>query len=668
MSKLVSGNKILSSVHDEFYGRLMKAESSTSGEQFWFRMLYEKYAKYPQLLSGFFNIAEKSLPLKHFAIPRVIRPGSEDDINYIVMDPFLGEALSQIIISSKKFKVERALRIIVQVCQALQYAKLAGTNHGCLTADSVFINANNEIAVINFGCEKFFDFMIHDLREKSALEYARYLSPLRLRRQAETSNGDLYSIGILLFYMLTGQLPFETERLFDLIRQKEKYVPSAREINPEISVGLENIVSRLLDPNSAEQFHSITQLVRILAPETIRHEALPDPNFVNVPVTIREKYQNYIDHLPPIFQMLVPTWVGSKRRAAISISIIASVLLLAVMVIVYSQINGGESQNKDAVFQEYLSQIETKDKPTQDLKVQPKARNSMDPVAFEPEPQMPIKEADAEEEDTGILVDESMSTDFEQGPVITQMPEELVDAQEMPIEDNITEAFVLKVGMQGYLLEANVFVDETKIGITDANGVIEIDSIVTGKTFRFRIEKNGFKTWEKRIRIDEQNQFGVYIELQPKPDALRRFTLREVGFADRVIIDNKLPSHKLPCELDLTPGVHQFKYIESKSMFTKDTTILLGMETSNEIFIDSKSMGTGLMSVVVQNAISVGYVYVSVDGAEKLSATPLRLNLPVGRHRLIFSRDGYTTIPKDTTVIILPNREVTVRCRLDKNS
>lgn len=668
MSRFIRGNKILSSVHDEFYGRLMNAESSSTGEQFWFRMLYEKYAKDPQLVSSFINIAEKSFALRHPSIPQIFRHGCDDDICYIVMESFLGESLSQVISNSEKISEERAVRIVVQICQALQYAKLAGTDHGCLSADSVFVNANDEIAVINFGCSEFFDVLIHDSKEKSALEYAGYLSPARLSGGDKTTNGDLYSIGILFFYMLTKQLPFKTERLSDLIRTKEKFIPNIREINSDVSEELAHIVGRLLASNPGEQFHSITHLVHNLAPEIMNQDALPNPHFVNDPVTMREKYQNYLDYVPPVFQRLVPTWVGSKRRSAVMMSIAVSILFITALVFILAQTGQGDVQNKDAVYQEYLSQVVTQDSMPLDLtekisEVVPLVQDNISQTT-----ESPVEAVDYENDSPVQKVDDQLPTIFEEGPDIEKGPDIPTVEQELPIENRIAEAFVVKVGVQGHFVKAGVFVNGNQIGTTNANGILEINSIEIGKTFQFRIEKDGFQTWEKRLRIDEQNQFGLKIGLLPKPDALRRFTVKDVEFADRVIIDNKLPSHQLPCEVDLPPGIHQFKYVESKSMFTKDTTLFLGMETSPEIFVDSKSLGSGIMSVVVQDAITVGYVYVSVDGEDKFRTTPLRLNLPVGQHQLIFFRDGFTPSPKDTTIIILPNREVNVRCKLEKNS
>ena len=669
MSEIIGEHKIISSVHDENFWRLMKAESSATGEQYWFRILYQKYANDEQLLERFFQIAHSSTSLNFPQIPKIIDYGSQDNLNFISMQHFTGEPLVNLLSPEKVFNEKRAIKIVVQIAQTLQYAKLSGTVHGCLTGNSIFVNNDDQIAIIDFGSGAFWDYLLHDKREDGALDRACFLSPQILKQDAvANTGGDLYSLGILLFFMLTGHVPFNADKLNKIINLKETARPSLLDLNPKISPSVENVVYRLIDPNPEHRFPSISHFLREIAPETVNKDALPDRDFVNKPVTVREKLQKRIDHLPPVVQNLIPTWVGSKRRLAFSVLAVFILVLIIFIVAISSGFKSDKTTEVDEVYQEYLSQTTDLESRKAEKVVAPEAENPVKiEQPIEEEMDIPVQSPDVPTQSDQIPIEEPS-----QAFVAESEQEKTDDFEQVKIissnTDKLNEAFLISVNVKGIPITATVFLDGNEQGTTNKAGNFGIPGLEAGKRYRFRVEKAGFQAWEEQIAIDSETMGGLEIELLPENDVVRRFMIENVEFADRVIVDNKLPSHTLPYDIDLAPGVHSLKYVESNSMFSFDSTMFLDMDTPAKLTVDAKSLGSGSLSVVVQNAVQVGYAYVSVDGEEKLRTTPLRLQLPVGQHKVIIFREGYEPIPRDTTVIVLPDRKTALRCRLIPNS
>lgn len=660
MEHSLSGNRVLSVVNDEPFWKLMKAESSSSGEQLWFSILHERFSQKSELVDSFFRIADKSIGLKHPNITPVLRSDTEESLHFIVMEPFSGEPLSSFIKKNGPLGEHQARAVAVQLCQALQYAKLSGTMHGCLTADSIFINSDLEISIINFGCDEFVETALPLLEQDEAIRYARHMSP-------DWTGNDLYSIGTILYFMLTGAHAYHDENLDGLVVSQRERIPLVRARNKNISQEMEDFIIRLLGHDPQRPFHSATELVRLLAPETVRKDALPDPSVVDEPLTVREKLQKYLDRLPPVFGELIPTWVGVKRRVAVTFVTVFVMVMMAILLILLSRENISETAEVEAYYLDNISQRDSASKEF--LALEPNTEDQP------PEPVVSVEEPSEQLPDEDQFVETELGENLTPVPLVDELSrntepqpleEETVRRPQVAPLDFIGSEFRIHVQVGGMPVQADVFVGQEKVGSTNPQGDLLLAMAQPGSTINLRIEKPGFQSWQKSVKIDETNRFGLAVTLLPEPTALRRFTLKKVGFADRVIIDNKLPSFKLPASVDLQPGPHLFRYIESSSMFTLDTTIFLGMEDKPEVYIDAASLGSGTLSVIVQDAYRVGYAYVSLNGEEKLETTPFRRQVPAGQHQIILFREGYTATPQDTTVIVLPNRETVVRCRLVK--
>ena len=159
---------------------------------------------------------------------------------------------------------QKAVKIILQICAALQHAHLSGVYHGGLTPDSIFINQKNYIAVFNFGCAPIFNRLMQR-RDKNALYVAAYLAPERLRESGiVNSRTELYSVGAIFYQLLTGFLPFKGENLGDIQDTKERVFLSPREHNKEISPHIDKCVMKLLAEQPGDRYPNFVSFIQDL--------------------------------------------------------------------------------------------------------------------------------------------------------------------------------------------------------------------------------------------------------------------------------------------------------------------------------------------------------------------------------------------------------------------
>ena len=208
---------------------------------------------------------------------------------------------------------------------------------------------------------------------------------------------------------------------------------------------------------------------------------------------------------------------------------------------------------------------------------------------------------------------------------------------------------------------AMVYLDENFVGKTDLKEPLRIIQVAANQPHTLRITKNGYREFVKKIQIKPNGQEKYAITMQPQPDAIKRFYFKAVSFADRIIIDDQLPSRPLPCEIDLPIGKHAFKYVDSRNEFSWNARLYLDLDSSEEIYFDPKNVGYGNLAVVIRNAFRFGYAYVQLDGdTDTKRTTPYRARVPVGRHNVKVMREGFGSLPADTSVFVSPGKETSV--------
>lgn len=222
----------------------------------------------------------------------------QGEVVYIVMELFVGQSLREAIERKGLLSLERAVLIIRQVCLALEAAHRSGVIHRDVKPDNIVIEKNGEgdlVKVLDFGIAKLLDSSTHGrlTRQGVIIGSPHYLSPEQCQNLEIDARSDIYSIGVVLYEMLTGDVPFKapTPIAVAMLHATEQPIP-VREKRPSIPEPVERVVMKALSKNPADRQQSALDLAEEV--EQACKEAgvniLPLPGTV-ISSSFRESYE-----------------------------------------------------------------------------------------------------------------------------------------------------------------------------------------------------------------------------------------------------------------------------------------------------------------------------------------------------------------------------------------
>ncbi|HEY3291673.1 MAG TPA: protein kinase, partial [Anaerolineae bacterium] len=237
------------------------------------KALREKFAQDPQFVQRFREEAQAAANLNHPNIVTIYDVGNDIvngvSRNYIVMEFVEGQDLKAIIrdrvITGQMFSIEDAVGITRQISDGVGYAHRRGLVHCDLKPQNVIITPDGRAKVADFGIARAYTAMVAE-RVDVVWGTPQYYSPEQAVGNAPTPASDVYSIGIMLYEMLSGRLPFESRDSKDLARMHMTMEPPAlHTLNPNVPLQLEAIVRRTMTKDPASRYRDADQLARVLA-------------------------------------------------------------------------------------------------------------------------------------------------------------------------------------------------------------------------------------------------------------------------------------------------------------------------------------------------------------------------------------------------------------------
>jgi serine/threonine-protein kinase len=229
------------------------------------KVLKKKYSRHQDFRNQFRQEAKSAANLSHPNIVTVHDFGLDDENLYIVMEYVPGEDLKRLIINHGPLKINEAIPLIVQACEGVGYAHRAGLVHCDIKPQNMLVTEDQRLKVVDFGIARALA-SIHP-EEKSELVWGspQYFSPEQAVGSAPSPASDVYSIGVVLYEMLTGKLPFQAEsssELARLHREREPIPPSHH--NPSIPPPVDRILLKVLSKEPAARYRTADQLGRVL--------------------------------------------------------------------------------------------------------------------------------------------------------------------------------------------------------------------------------------------------------------------------------------------------------------------------------------------------------------------------------------------------------------------
>lgn len=213
-------------------------------------------AKNDELLMQAFKREETILQtLDHPGIVRVVREGCKNR-PYMVMEWVEGRLLRDILNEQGRLSVERAVRIAVSLCGALEYIHGDGIVHRDLKPENIMVDADDHAKIIDFGIAlTMASRRLTFSASSKAMGTPDYISPEQVNGKRGDRRSDLYALGVILYEMLSGELPFTgANPLVVMNARLLSDPPSVRSVNPAISTRLEEIIGRALERDPQKRY------------------------------------------------------------------------------------------------------------------------------------------------------------------------------------------------------------------------------------------------------------------------------------------------------------------------------------------------------------------------------------------------------------------------------
>jgi serine/threonine-protein kinase len=242
------------------------------------KLLAPRFADDEGFVQRFRREAQAAARISHPNIVSVFDTGSDGGVHYIVMEFVEGRTLAEFLTGGGRIMPDRAAAIAQDVCRALDAAHAQGVIHRDIKPGNIMLNPRGEVKVTDFGIARMTTTAETVEQTAAILGTVSYLSPEQAQGQPVDGRSDLYSLGCVLYEMLTGRPPFLGESPVAVASKQvlEQPVPPSR-MNGDVTADLDAVVLRALAKNPANRYQSAEELRRDLerAAEGLPVEATP---------------------------------------------------------------------------------------------------------------------------------------------------------------------------------------------------------------------------------------------------------------------------------------------------------------------------------------------------------------------------------------------------------
>ncbi len=252
------------------------------------KILKDEFIGNEEFIRRFKNETKAIAVLSHKNIVKVFDVSFGDRIQYIVMEYIDGITLKEYINHQHEIPWKEAVHFTVQILQALQHAHSKGIVHRDVKPQNIMLLQDGSIKVTDFGIARFSNTEPRTMTGK-AIGSVHYIAPEQARGDVTDGKADIYSVGVMLYEMLTGTLPFEAESAVSVaIMQLQNDPKPLREINDKIPEGLEEITLKAMRKDPKQRYASADEMLDAI--EIFRHNP-----------AVKFKYSYFVDETPTKF-------------------------------------------------------------------------------------------------------------------------------------------------------------------------------------------------------------------------------------------------------------------------------------------------------------------------------------------------------------------------------
>jgi len=226
------------------------------------KILKDEYLHNEEFRRRFRNESKAIAMLSHPNIVRVFDVNFSDTVQYIVMEYIDGITLKEYIGQQGAVKWKETIHFTVQILRALQHAHDNGIVHRDIKPQNVMLLQDGTIKVMDFGIARFARENGRTVADK-AIGSVHYISPEQARGEQTDERTDIYSVGVIMYELLTGQVPFDGDTPVSIaIKQMQQEPALPTSINPSIPVGLEEITLRAMQKEPELRYQSASEMLK----------------------------------------------------------------------------------------------------------------------------------------------------------------------------------------------------------------------------------------------------------------------------------------------------------------------------------------------------------------------------------------------------------------------
>jgi serine/threonine-protein kinase len=252
------------------------------------KLLRSQYAKDPAFRERFRQEAKAAANLSHPNLVTIYDFGFDQQRLYIVMEYVPGKDLNSIIHEKGRLAIKAGLDLGIKASKGIGYAHRAGLVHCDVKPHNMLVTADHQLKVTDFGIARALASINPDEQSDVVWGSPQYFSPEQASGEAPSPASDVYSLGVVLYLMLTGQLPFIGTNSSELAKLHRTATPiPPRELNPFLPLTLEEVILKVLSKEPSARYRTADQLGRVLQMvlDQYKDDQLKEVETVKEPVT-----------------------------------------------------------------------------------------------------------------------------------------------------------------------------------------------------------------------------------------------------------------------------------------------------------------------------------------------------------------------------------------------